>query len=364
MRVNVRGAIINGTYVSGDVEVADGRITAYGLSPRGHGLALPGLIDLQVNGYAGVDFLTASVEDYEAALSSLRSHGVFAVQPTLITASEDGLATAVRAAALAQRRYQACEILGVHLEGPFLSAQNRGIHRPEHLRQPDMQLLDRLRERGPVRTVTLAPELEGALEFIAEAVASGVIVQLGHTAATAEQADEGFNRGARSVTHLFNGMRTFSHRDPGTVGAALARLDVLIQIIADRVHVADEAVKLALRAAGDRVILVTDAISAAAAPDGRYTAGGHAVVVREGVARLDDGTLAGSTSPLIEQVRNVIGFGWSTEAAVNMASREPARLHGRSDLGTLQVGGTANMVIVDEAFEPLRVLAAGRDVLL
>ncbi|WP_083972111.1 N-acetylglucosamine-6-phosphate deacetylase [Demequina lutea] len=363
MRVGVGGAIIDGRYRRGDVEVVDGRIASYGLSPRGHGLALPGLVDLQVNGYAGVDFSTASVEEYESALSSLRSHGVFAVQPTFITASEDDLAKAVRAAAAAQQRYRSCAILGVHIEGPFLSPNHRGIHRPEYLRQPDGQLLNRLRSCGPVRTITVAPELDGALGLISDAVASGLVVQLGHSAASAEQANEGFNRGARSVTHIFNGMRAFSHRDPGIVGAALARTDVIIQIIADRVHVADEAVQLVLNAARHRVVLVTDAISAAAAPDGRYTAGGNQVIVQKGVARLDDGTLAGSTAPLIQQIRNVIDFGWSTEAAVNMASRQPARLHGRSDLGTLCGGGPADMVIVDDAFQPVRILAAGTDVL-
>ncbi len=363
MRASVAGAIINGHYVRGDIDVVDGQIASYGLSSRGHGLALPGLVDLQVNGYAGVDFLTASVEDYEIALSTLRNHGVFAIQPTFITASEDDLTSAVRSAAAAQQRYQSCAILGVHLEGPFLSPDHRGIHRPEYLRRPDRQLLNRMCSYGPVRTITVAPELDGALELINDAVASGVIVQLGHTAATAEQANAGFNRGARSVTHIFNGMRAFSHRDPGIVGAALARTDVIVQIIADGVHVADEAVQFVLRAAEDRVVLVTDAISAAAAVDGCYTAGGHQVIVEEGVARLGDGTLAGSTAPLIEQIRNVVDYGWSIEAAVNMASRQPALLHGRFDLGTLRGGGPADMFIVDDAFQPVRVLAAGVDVL-
>lgn len=359
-RLGVAGAVIEGHYVAGDVTVVDGRVAGCGQLPAGRGLALPGLVDLQVNGYGGVDFLTASADEYRVALAALRADGIFGVQPTLITAAEEELHSATAAAAAAIARFgTAYGMLGVHLEGPFLSAHHRGIHRVAHLRRPDAAMLDRLRAAGPVRTVTIAPELDGGLDLVGHAAARGIIVQLGHTGASADVANAAFDRGARTVTHLFNCMRPFAHRDPGVVGTTLARRDVTVQIIADGVHVADDALRAVLNAAADRTILVTDAISPAAAPDGHYTAGGLDLVISDGVPRLADGTLAGNVQPLLDQVRRVAGFGWPIDAAVNMASRRPALLHGRDDLGVLRVGGVANLLVVDEALELRHVLTAG-----
>lgn len=359
MRLGVAGAVINGRYVPGDLIIDVGRITACGQRPAGRGAALPGLVDLQVNGYGGVDFLTATADDYRTALAALRADGVFAVQPTVVTASEEELRSATAAAAEAIKRFGAdYPMLGVHLEGPFLSPHHRGIHRVDYLRPPDADMLDRLCAAGPVRTITIAPELDGGLDLVAHAAARGLIVQAGHTGASAEQANAAFNRGARSVTHLFNGMRPFAHRDPGIVGATLARRDITIQIVADGVHVAEDALRAVLNAAAERTVLVTDAISAAAAQNGHYTIGGLDPVIADGVPRLEDGTLAGNTMPLLDQVRRVVSYGWPLDEAVNMASRRPALLHGRDDLGVLRVGGPANLLVVDDDLRLQQVLTA------
>lgn len=364
MRLGVAGAVVNGAYVPGDVEVADGRVVACGRSPRGSGYALPGLVDLQVNGYGGVDFNNADAEGFEHALDVLLHAGVLAVQPTIITDHEDMVARQLRVLGTVQAAGRTgCRVVGVHAEGPFLSAYNRGVHRTDYLRAPDVTMVRRWVESGPLRTITVAPELDGALDLVRWASAAGLVVQAGHSSATAEQTREAFDNGARAVTHIFNGMVPLGHRMPGIVGATLAREDVSIQLIADNVHVSSEVARLVLSAAEHRTMLVTDSASAAGAPDGRYTVGGYEVTVVDGVPRLPDGTLAGSTTSLLQQVQYLHGTGWPLDRAVNLASLRPARFLDLSGVGVLRVGSTADLLTVDEALGLQRVLLAGRDVL-
>jgi N-acetylglucosamine-6-phosphate deacetylase len=357
VRLGVEAAVARGELVPGDVEVADGRVVRVGLASRlGRGVAVPGFVDLQVNGFAGVDFASAASADYARAGAALLETGVTAYLPTLITAPEESLA-----AALAEVPPDApgAAILGVHLEGPFLSPVRMGTHPPEPRADPDAMLLERLLEAGPVRLVTLAPELPGALELVDLLQARDVRVSLGHSNATAAEADAAFDRGVRTVTHLFNAMRPFHHREPGIAGAALARRDVVVQLILDGYHLADEAVKLVWTAAGGRVALVTDAIAGAARGDGRYRLGQTEVEVTDGLARRADGVLAGSVLTMPDAVRNLHALGVAFEDAVGAATAVPARVLGRADLGVLEPGAAADVVVLDDRLEVARVLVAG-----
>ena len=357
MRLGVGAALVDGTLVRGDVEVADGRIASVGLSSaNGKGIASPGFVDLQVNGFAGVDLFSADAEGYRRAGEALLECGVTAYQPTFITSPEPELVGALQEVPL---NGAAPRILGAHLEGPFIAPERLGTHPAESRRDPDRALLERLLAAGPVSHVTLASELPGAFELIELLRDRGVTVSCGHSNATAAEAREAFARGVRTVTHIFNAMRPFAAREPGLAGAALVRSDVVVQVILDGVHLADETARLVWQAAGGRVALVTDAIAAARAGDGSYTLAGVDFEVEDGVARNADEVLAGSTVCMIEAVRNLVALGAPLEAALAAATEVPARIAGRPGLGTLAPGSVADVVVLDDRLEILRVLVRG-----
>src|SRR5919197_391269 len=224
IRLGVSAALVDGVVVRGDVEVLD-----------------------------------ADAAGFRRAGEALLETGVTAYLPTFITTPEEQLTSAIREAPVDGGRPR---ILGIHLEGPFLSPMRLGTHAGGARRDPDVALLDRLLDAGPVRMMTLAPELPGALALVDRLIERGVSVSLGHSDATAAQANVAFDRGARCVTHLFNAMRPFLHRDPGIAGAALARSDVVVSFIADGIHLAPETALVAWRGAGSRLALVSDAIAA------------------------------------------------------------------------------------------------------
>jgi N-acetylglucosamine-6-phosphate deacetylase len=358
VRVGVEAALVDGVLVRGDVDVEDGVVTAYGLAGSGRGIAAPGFVDLQVNGIAGVDFLTADAAAYARAGEALLETGVTAYLPTFITADEPRLAEALRAVPAGDGG--GARVLGVHLEGPFLATGRLGVHPPEHRHDPDLALAARLLDAGPVRLMTLAPELPGAAALIDLLHARGVTVSCGHTDATADEARRAFERGVRTVTHVFNAMRPLSHRDPGIVGAALSNPEIVVQLIADGVHIAAEIVDIVWRAAPGRVALVTDAIAAAGVGDGEFVLGDARVVVRGGVARRDgDGPLAGSVLTMIEAVRNVHALGIPLEDALTAAAAVPARAIGETGLARIAPGAPADIVVLDDGLRIDRVLVGG-----
>jgi N-acetylglucosamine-6-phosphate deacetylase len=359
MRLGVGATLVDGSLVPGDVEVVDGLVASVGLnSANGKGIAAPGFVDLQVNGFAGVDFFSADAAGYRRAGAALLECGVTAYQPTFITSPEDELTAALHEV---PRNGEAPHILGAHLEGPFISPDRLGTHPAESRRDPDVALLLRLLEAGPVSHVTLAPELPGAFELMDLLRDRGVTVSCGHSNATAAEAREAFARGAKTVTHIFNAMRPFAAREPGLAGAALVSSDVAVQVILDGVHLADDTARLVWQAAAGRVALVTDAIAAAGAGDGRYTLAGIDFEVENGIARRADRVLAGSTVPMIEAVRNLVALGAPIGAALAAASAVPARIAGRPELGTLERGSTADVVVLDDRLEIVRVLVHGDD---
>ncbi|MFL5936389.1 MAG: N-acetylglucosamine-6-phosphate deacetylase [Gaiellaceae bacterium] len=358
MKLDVAAALVDGSLVPGRVEIVDGLLTAYGLSGAGRGIAVPGFVDLQVNGFGGVDFLEADADGYRRAGEALLETGVTAFMPTLITAPEETLVAAL-AEIPANGDDTGARVLGVHLEGPFLSAWRLGTHPPVGRRDPDRHLLERLLAAGPVRIMTLAPELPGALDLIDILVARGVVVSCGHTDASVEQAELAFDRGARAVTHLFHAMRPFMHRDPGIVGSALTRDDVFVQIIVDGVHLAPETTSLVWSAAAGRTALVTDAVAPASGGDESYSLGSVELSLDDGAVRGPDGILAGSVLTMIDAVRNLHALDVPLELALAAASTVPARILGRHDIGSLDIGRPADLVVLDDNLEVETVLLAG-----
>jgi N-acetylglucosamine-6-phosphate deacetylase len=360
MRLGVGAALVGDTLVPGDVEIVDGLVTSYGLaSSGGRGIAAPGFVDLQVNGFAGVDFLHADAEGYASAGAALLEAGVTAYLPTFVTSPEAPLTDALRRVPTTSKRGP--RIVGVHLEGPFLSASRLGAHPPEERRDPDLDLAGRLLAAGPVALMTLAPELPGAAELVLFLRARGIVVSCGHTNATATEAGAAFDLGVGTVTHLFNAMRPLAHRDPGIVGTALTRTDVIVQLIVDGTHLAPETVQLVWRAAAGRVALVTDAIAAAGIGDGMFTLDAVEVEVRgSAVRRVEDGVLAGSVLTMIEAVRNLHALGVPLEHALAAASSVPARVLGSQTLGRIEPGAPADIVVLDDGLRVERVLVGGQ----
>jgi N-acetylglucosamine-6-phosphate deacetylase len=319
---------------------------------------VPGFVDLHIHGFAGVDFAATDAAAYRRAGEALLAIGVTAFQPSFITAPEEELVASLREVPTGT---VGARVLGCHLEGPFISPARLGMHPAAARRDPDRALLERLVAAGPVTHVTLAPELAGALGLIDILVARGVVVACGHTDATAAEAHAAFDRGATHVTHLFNAMRPFAHRDPGIAGAALARDDVTVELILDGNHVADEAAGVARRAAAGRIALVTDALAAAGVGDGRWHLGAVEVEVRDGVARTAEGVLAGSVLTMPEAIRNLMGVGATFEQAVDAATRVPARVARGAEIGALAPGAPADVVVLDDHLEILRVLVGGAE---
>ena len=357
MRLGVEAALVDGRLVPGDVSVDGGRVAAVGIEHgNGSGIAVPGFVDLQVNGFAGVDFLGADADGYAAAGEALLETGVTSYLPTFITSAEEDLVAALRAV---PERPRGPRILGVHLEGPFLSPVRLGTHGRDGRRDPDPMLLDRLLAAGSVKLMTLAPELPGALDLIDTLHERGVTVSLGHSDATAAQAHAAFDRGVRTVTHVFNAMRPLAHRDPGIVGAALARPEVVVQAIVDGVHLDRDIVRLLWRVAAGRLALVTDAIAGAGLGDGTYALGEMEIVVADDVVRREDGVLAGSALTMAEAVRNLVAEDVPLGRALEAATTVPARVLGLPEVGRLTPGGRADLVVLDDGLEVVRTLIGG-----
>lgn len=320
----------------------------------------PGFIDLHVHGGGGADFMTASPQAFETVFSFHVRHGTTALLATLLPAPLDVIKQALCAAA----EHRAPYLLGVYLEGPFISKAKKGAFDPQWITAPTLTALETLfkDDASMVRIVTFAPEISSVQKLLKRVLALGAIPAIGHTNATYEQAKAAVRLGARHFTHLGNAMRGFHHREPGVVGAALDS-DAYVELICDGVHLHPAFVRLVVRVKGyDSICLVTDAISAAGLPDGQYSLGGLPVLVRDGVARLSDGTLAGSTLTLDRAVKNFLEFtGCSLPEAVRCATLNPARLLGIDGRkGSLEVGKDADLVIFDENFTVHYTILGGK----
>lgn len=312
---------------------------------------IPGLVDLHFHGCRGEDFSDATRDGLQVMADYELSRGVTYICPAGMTLGEDQLMRICRNAA-EHRKHAAhgAELVGIHLEGPFLSEAKKGAQNGAYLHAPDAAMLHRLQEAagGLVKLVTLAPELPGSLEFIH--AAEGITVSIGHTTADYETACMALDAGARHVTHLYNAMPPFTHRAPGVIGAAFDRPDTRVELICDGVHIHPSVVRATFRLFGaERVILISDSLRAAGMPDGQYTLGGQDIIVKGNRGTLMDGvTLAGSVTDLMGCLRQAVQFGIPVADAVRAASYNPAQVLGILDrAGSLEVGKEASLVLLN-----------------
>jgi N-acetylglucosamine-6-phosphate deacetylase len=349
------------------------------------GFLLPGLVDLQVNGYFGVQLADADPQGWAEVVRRLPETGTTAFLPTFITSPIEQTVTSLRrtadfvpstassarpaspANAKSQETMAGARVLGVHLEGPFIATKRRGAHNPAWIISPTKETIDALLAAGSglVRLVTLAPEVEGAMAAIRQLTAAGVIVSVGHSDATAQQVSDAATDGARMVTHLFNAQRPLHHREPGVVGQALADPRLVSGLIADLHHVSGQVAAIAFAAAPGRICLVTDAAACAGMPQGRYVLGGEPIDFAGGDAAPPvraDGTLAGSALRMDSAVANMVAAGVKLADAVAAASRIPADLIGRPDLGRIARGAAADLAWLSDDLRTVATWIAGEQV--
>ena len=356
-------------WLRGALTLADGRITTLRGDPvdddawraGAEPLLLPGFIDLHVHGGGGADTMQAGTAIDTIARTHAR-HGTTSMLATTMTAPRGEIEAALRAVAGACRTRSdgAARVLGVHLEGPYISPDKLGAQ-PAFAVAPAAAEILALHALAPIRVVTLAPELPGALETTAALVAAGIRVQIGHSAASYEQACAALHGGASGFTHLFNAMSALHHRAPGAVGAALAHA-AHAELIPDLLHVHPGAMRAALRAIPG-LYCVTDATAAAAMPDGEYRLGRHVVHKCAGGVRLADGTLAGSTLTMDQALRNLVdGVGLGLREASRCVSTHAAQYLGLADRGVLSVGAWADVVVLDAQLRLRQVFVEGQGV--
>ena len=316
---------------------------------------IPGLTDVHFHGCKGADFSDGDPDGLSIMAEYELSRGVTQICPAGMTLPEEQLLKICQVAAEHRKAGKpGSELAGVNLEGPFLSEAKKGAQNGAWLHAPDMGLLKRLiaASEGLVKLVSVAPELPGALDFVAEA-SKEVTVAIAHTAADYDTATAALNAGVREITHLFNAMPPFTHRAPGVVGAAADFPACRVELISDGVHIHPAVVRAVFRLFGpDRVVLISDSIRGAGMPDGQYTLGGQDVTVKGSLATLADGTLAGSVTDLMSCMRKAVSFGVPLADAVRAAAVNPAQAIGIFDrVGSLDVGKRANAVVLDNNLE-------------
>ena len=330
--------------------------------------AVPGFIDVHIHGAGGHDVMEGTEQAMSTVAGTLARHGTTSFLATTVTASPDDTCHAVEGIArYISRQFGAlkpkAEVLGVHYEGPFLNKVRRGVHPAEWIQLPSADLLQRflLAAAGNARILTIAPELLGAVPCMKAARDAGVVVAMGHTDATYEQARAGIAHGAHHAVHVYNAMRPFSHRDSGVLGAVLTSSEVTAELIADGVHVEEAAMRILLQAKGaGGVILISDGLSATGMPDGKYMLGKLEVTVSGGVCRNSEGKLAGSTLTLDRALRNVVTLGITLPDAVRMLTANPAKLLGiEFKKGALRTGADADIVLLDEDLQITNVWTRG-----
>jgi len=362
----------DGALIRGKITFSD-RVTALEPASDGGGedYILPGFIDLQVNGSHGIDVMNASADALAALSRHLAREGTTAWMPTAVTAPIEKIAQVHESIASAienSRRTDSADeaaVLAMHLEGPFISPLRLGAHPALNL-EPRGDAFERVLAMHALRLITLAPELPGGIDAIRRLTARAVVVSIGHTNATLEEANAAVAAGARMFTHLFNAMRSLNHRDPGVIAAALAPSPALAAIIPDGVHVHPAILRLACRARGkDAMILVTDKVALAKKTSASEKNAGRArgsITIRDGAARLDDGTLAGSIISMLDGVRVMVEkVGVSVGDAAVMAATNPANLVGAGDRGRIQVGARADLIVLSPTLELKSVFISGRE---
>lgn len=379
----IHGNVLTPTGIiqDGAIYIKDSRIDAVGETKAvqipqeaavldAHGfLVAPGFIDAHIHGGNGYDFMSAEPGDIERILNWLATTGVTGVYPTVATSPLEDQVRAIKTLRQIQKQKpRGAAILGLHLEGPYINREKRGAQPAEAIRSPNRAEVEQLIDagEGAIRIITLAPELPGAIELTRYLVDLNIIVSIGHTAATYEQAIQAIDAGARRAAHLFNGMTSCHHRHPGAVGAVLTRDEIYAEVILDRVHLHPAVAEIVLRSKGpSKVTLITDAIAAAGAGDGTYTGfGNRKIMAKDGTATVGDGILAGSTLKMNRAVENAVQFlGLSLEQAIRLASQVVSESLGyevQSTKGVISPGKDADLTIVDDDLSILLTMVGGR----
>lgn len=329
---------------------------------------IPGFIDVHIHGVAGADTMDATPEALQTMASHLPKEGTTGFLATTMTQSHENIVQALQNAANYIDQFNdgaEAEVLGIHLEGPFINPIKKGAQPEEHIIDPSIQVFKEWQEQANshIKLVTVAPEMSNGLEFIEYLSQNGVTASIGHTNATYDQVKDAVHSGATQVTHLFNGMRGLHHREPGTVGAALMFDELKVELISDGIHICPEMVQFAINAKGtDGALLITDAMRAKCLKDGRYELGGQPVNVANGQATLEDGTLAGSILKMIDSVRNMLTFtDLELSDIIKLASENPAKqAHVFDRKGSLAVGKDADVVILNDALEIDMTICRGK----
>lgn len=323
----------------------------------------PGFIDIHIHGSIGKDFLDCEYEDIEKISLFLAQNGVTGYLPTIVTAPLESMRFAVeKMEKYIQNQKTGAKILGIHLEGPFLNPKYKGAQREDCIIKPNLDTLKYLLSPN-LKIMTIAPEVEGAFEIIEFLKKNNIIVSAGHTDANLDETKKAIETGVSHITHLFNGMRPLHHREPGIIGAALTEDELSVELIADGFHLGDIILKLVYKTKPkDKIILVTDAMMAAGLSDGEYSLAGQKVIVKNGKATLESGSLAGSTLSMIKAVLNFKEkVGVKLEDAVFMASYSPAKLLGlENKKGSLEIGKDADITIFDKDFNIKMTIVEGK----
>ncbi len=328
-------------------------------------ILVPGLIDIHIHGAYGADVIEGKIESVKTVSNFIVKHGVTSFYPTTVTSPLEMIENSIKAIVQAiKKEVGGARILGIHLEGPFLSYEKAGAQDRRYLLKPSIDLIDRLLELGEgyIKRITIAPEIEGALKAINYLREKGIIIAMGHTNATYDEAIRAIEAGATLANHIYNQMRSFHHRDPGILGAVLTRDDVYVEIIMDKVHHHYAAREIVMRCKGtDKVALITDSIMATGLPDGEYMLGAQKIIIKNGISRLPDGTLAGSTLTLDEAIRNTVNhLKVPLQDAVKMATYVPAKIMGvESEYGSIKIGKHGDLVILDKNLNVLKTIIDG-----
>lgn len=324
----------------------------------------PGFIDIHNHGNSGYDVMDSKEEAIGKMAEFHLQNGVTSFLGTVMTSSYRKMNHAIENLASYQNKKDRSQLLGIHLEGPFISLEEKGAQPGKYIKEPNLGYIKDLIElsQGRLKMVSLAPELEGTKELISYLVSKDIVVAMAHSNGTFEEVKAAINHGATVATHLYNGMRSFNHREPGIVGASLLDDRVFCELIYDRVHLHDGAVEIALNMKGlDKIVLVSDAMRAAGLKDGNYELGGQKVIVKEEVARLESGSLAGSTLNLREAVYNMVDkLKIPLKDAIRMASLSPAKAIGIDrHKGSIGIGKDADLLLLDEGINISKTIVGG-----
>ena len=371
MVIQSRRVWISGQFLEAALKVEDGKIVQiypYGTVKAdvdyGTKRIVPGFIDVHTHGAYGFDTNDAEKDGLRNWMKRIPEEGVTAILPTTVTQMPDVLTAAVaNVAEVVREGYEGAEILGIHFEGPYLDMEYKGAQPPEAIAVPSVEQFQMYQKaaNGLIRYITLAPEHDPEFALTRYCKETGVVVSMGHSSATYEQAMMGIANGATSMTHVFNGMTPFHHRKPGPIGAGSERENVVAELICDGQHIHPSAVRMAFKLFPGRICLISDALRCCGMPDGQYTLGGQDVFLKGGIARLADGTIAGSATNLYDCMRKAVAFGIPKEQAILSATIVPAREIGReTEIGSIETGKLADFVVCDEALNRRAVYMGGR----